>query len=142
MTCIEWREMLLEADRAELEGSADTVLARHIAECAECRRLATHILASERDLARALDGFARAESLRRPPARSRRTRAVLVATASLAAAAALAAILVLRPPRTAPLQLTVTPAIPPIVETGSDRDFAVITTDNPDIVVVWFLEGD
>ena len=142
MTCNTMRERILEADLAELRGETDTPLAQHFRECPACRSVAKKIVLAEADLGAALDTMSAGVRTRRTTAPRRRLGhwAVLV---PLGAAAGLAAIMLGRgtdvptePARTA-LQVSALP----VVEPADDQNVAIFTTDDPDIVVVWFLGG-
>ena len=143
MTCDAMRERILEADLVELRGEADTPLAQHIQECDHCRALARKIVESEAALGAALDSIT--SGIRtRTEAPGRRRRWHWAALVPLAAAAGLAAIMLRGGTEAPPV-----PALPPsmqvvnapVVETSGDQNVAVFTTDDPDIVVVWFLGG-
>ena len=142
MTCDVIRERILEADLAELRGETDTPLAKHLRECHACRSVAEKIVQAEADLGLALDTLSTGVRTRRTTAPRRRIGhwAVLV---PLAAAAGLVAIMVGRgtqaptPPTLPDLQLVALP----VVESTDNQTVAIFTTDDPDIVVVWFLGG-
>jgi predicted anti-sigma-YlaC factor YlaD len=143
MTCDQAREALLTADLDQLNANRPGSLAAHLETCAACRSAADRIAA----ITRALQAE-RALPPSRPPARAasearveagrlRRSRRARWGVVPLLAAAGLAAILILRdgappgqplPPRAM--------ASPPLVESAPGR-VAVLTTDNPAIVVVW-----
>ena len=142
MTCDIMRERILEADLAELHGETDTPLTHHLRECRTCRSVAEKIVQAEADIGLALDTLSTGVRTRRTTAPRRRIGhwAVLV---PLAAAAGLGAIMVGRGP-----EAPATPALPaiqhvalPVVESTDNQTVAIFTTDDPDIVVVWFLGG-
>lgn len=147
MDCSHARELLLEADLAELDAGRASELGRHLASCAACRAAALAIRAGEERLrarlgaARPLGDAAIAVSRAREAAQRRaRVPRLGVAGAALAAAA-LAAVLLLprrRVPGPAP-----TPPPPPgptfSVTAPAGREVIVLHTANPKIVVVWYL---
>lgn len=155
---------LLEADRRELEGRADTPLARHLERCERCRVRARVILDDTALLGRALERVTAAEPMSPPPGPDdrRAARRSMDAARSrtggsgrlrwalpLAAAAAAAALLLVAepsPPRGGWRPLT--PEAPaatrtrPVVEPGQAGTVAVFETSDPDITVVWFFEQE
>jgi predicted anti-sigma-YlaC factor YlaD len=143
MTCAEARDALLTADLAELDRDGTGPLAEHLATCRSCHAAADRIAA----ITRALEAE-RALPPSRPPARAaaiaraeadrlRRARQVRRAVLPLVAAAGLAAVMLLRQEPEAGRPLTPPPPLsPPLVESAAGR-VAVLTTDNPNIVVVW-----
>ena len=142
MTCATMRERILEADLAELRGETETPLAQHLRECHACSRIAEKIVQAEAKLGVALDTMSTGVRTRRTTAPRRRLGhwAVLV---PLAAAAGLAAIMLGRGADT-----VTEPTLPalqvgalPVVEPADDQDVAIFNTDDPNIVVVWFLGG-
>jgi hypothetical protein len=144
MNCAAARDMMLEADLAELDGIIDSELSRHVRACADCAAAARQILTAERELDRALSSaaprLAADAAIRRAtrplPAYRRAWPAV-----ALVAAAMLAALL-FGPPK--PVGPGLPPGPPPTVGSGHaveappGRSGAVFSTDNPDIVVIWF----
>jgi len=143
MTCMEARAALLEADLEELRGTADTPLALHLRDCADCRAAAERVLRVEGALGWRLAALAPRRGIARAPATPRRRRPWRWAV-PLAAAAGVGALLlvVTRPPEPRPVE-----GRPADVaqETGgvsvrapAGRNVAVFQTDNPDIVVIWF----
>jgi anti-sigma factor RsiW len=149
MNCTEARELLLEAELAELRGEGESEVARHIRECARCQAMAQEIVEQERSLAQALAGVrpqvsadaaaAEAVAAKVLPLRPRWKRRWAVIPAALAAT--LAGIL-LTSNGTPPADVTSTTdvaavAAVPVVDATSSETFVVFNTDNPDIVVVW-----
>lgn len=142
MTCLEARAALLEADLGELRGTADTSLARHLRDCADCRAGAERILQVEDALGRRLAAHAPRRGIARAPATPRRRRPWRWAV-PLAAAAGIVALVVTRLPEPRPEDHR-----PPDIATHEvggvsvrapvGRNVAVFQTDNPDIVVIWF----
>lgn len=55
--CAGVRELMLEAEPAELRGAGDSLVAVHVRRCVPCRELATGMLNAQRDLEAALDGL-------------------------------------------------------------------------------------
>lgn len=150
MNCIEARDLLLEADLAELRGEGESELARHLRECARCRAMAREIVQQEGALAEALaavrprvstdTAVAEATAARVLPLGPRRKRRWAVAIPA-AAAAVLAGILLTSngtpPTVVTPIEEAAAPAVP-VVSAASSETFVVFNTENPDIVVVWF----
>ena len=147
ISCETARDLLLEAEPAELRGEGDGALARHVRGCPACRQRATFLL-GETDVLRAtMDAFR--PSRRKPspapsvvrrlrtPATGRGLRILL----PLALAAGIAALVLVRrddvTPPSAPLH--VTRATPPVldVQVPAAQSVAVFQTANPNIVVIW-----
>jgi predicted anti-sigma-YlaC factor YlaD len=146
MNCRITRERLLTAEPGELDGRIESELASHLRDCAQCRRAADLMLEALRTLVspEPAPGMAAAAAARRAVAlaRTRDARARWVRHAvPLAAAASLAGILLLRRgpspfpiPSVAPVEIhDVTVTAPP------GRSLAVLHTDDPGIVVIWFF---
>lgn len=152
--CAPFRELLLEAEAAELRGEGESPLACHVRACLSCARAAALVLeeTSRLDallaeappldvdalLARAgvrSGGAAAAPLTRRFPGRR-----LWVPTA---AAAALAALLVWQAAEVQTPPVSVTVAVDrstlPLVEPAPGQDVAVMQTDDPDITVVWLF---
>ena len=142
MNCLEARAALLEADLEELRGTADTSLALHLRDCADCRAGAERILRVEDALGRRLAALAPRRSIARAPATPRRRRPWRWAV-PLAAAAGIVALVVTRPPEPRPEDhrppdLATHEVGGVSVRAPAGRNVAVFQTDNPDIVVIWF----
>lgn len=149
MTCADARTLLLTADPAELRGSTGSDLALHIATCAACRAEATLLLDAQAELERALaapamQGAARAVGDVLSAAHRRRADARRRAwTIPIAAAAVIAGVVVVRSIH-APIDSS-RPASPPnpshgvTVAAPPGRSVAVLQTDNPNVVVIWFF---
>ena len=148
MTCVEARERMLDAERMDLSGATESELSLHLGGCAQCRRAANRILEAERELWGALAaatpqrGADEAVALVRRRAQRRRW---VWRAAPLAAAAALAAWLA-GPWHGGPVPSSTVPEHPAqprpagfAVHSPPGRSVAVFTTDNPDIVVIWFF---
>jgi predicted anti-sigma-YlaC factor YlaD len=145
MNCDAARQLLLEAELAELEGQGDGEVARHLQSCERCRKQARVIL----DQYAVLRGALERQTPRLDPADPRWRRSVLrsparrwVAAVPLALAAGLAILVVAR--RHQPAHEPSAP--PPVAASGAQgldvqgppgRTVAVFQTDNPDIVVIW-----
>jgi predicted anti-sigma-YlaC factor YlaD len=142
MNCTEARELLLEAELAELRGEGESEVARHIRECARCQAMAREIVEQESSLGQVLAGVrpevsANIAAAEAAPRLKRRWAAIIPA----ALAAALAGILLTSngtPPAVVPstTEVAAAPAVP-VVDATSSETFVVFNTDNPDIVVVW-----
>jgi predicted anti-sigma-YlaC factor YlaD len=145
---------LLDAAPEELEGRGETDLARHLESCPSCRGIADRILAETAALNRwlerpgALDvdailARARLEASARPTVgrRFREARWVL----PLTAAAALAVLYLAErppPPRGTPEPSRVAMTEPTLdLEVVGNATAAVLETDNPNITVVWLMQG-
>ena len=161
--CAPFRELLLEAEAAELRGEGESLLARHVRACSSCARAAALILGEtarldallseappldvDALLARAVvvSGSAAAPVGTHRPARGapphrRFSRRLWVPTA---AAAALAALLLWQADEMQTPPASVTAARErstlPLVEPVPGQDVAVLQTDDPDITVVWLF---
>jgi anti-sigma factor RsiW len=145
MNCPAALDLMLEAEPADLAGITDSELSRHIEGCPPCRAAANRILEAERSLRETLAAAAprrtTAEVLHLTGQRRRRTGR-LWQLGSLAAAAGLAGLVLTRhhaielvpPPPVSP------PPSPRIaVAAPHGRSVAVLQTDNPDVVVIWFF---
>jgi hypothetical protein len=148
MNCAAAREMMLDADPSELDGTIESELIQHVRTCALCSAAAQRIITAERELRHALRNaaprLAADEAIRRATRRRLAPYRRAWPAIALAAAATLAALLVGRPETTGP-SLPPTPPPPPppagsglAVEAPPGRSVAVFRTDNPDIVVIWF----
>jgi len=145
MNCRTARSLLLTAEVADLEGSGASELSQHLLICASCRELAAELLQAMGDLRRELEvEDAGIQPGRRAvhDAQSRRARARLLGrVVPLAAAAALAGlVLVRRGPQVAPDAAPAPAAIHDVSVTAPlGRSLAVLHTDDPNIVVIWFF---
>ena len=161
MTCRRPLAALLRADVAELRGTANTDLGRHIRDCPRYRAVAEKVLAAND----ALDGvfdqppavdagalLAKAQSttadsmphaVQRPRKRWRTLPVRWAAAgAGLAAAAGLTFAFVGSGQDAMPGTLwTPQVAQPPLVESPA-MAATVIQTDNPDITILWFFRGE
>ena len=144
--CAPFRELLLEAEAAELCGKGGSPLARHVRACPSCARAAALVLEETSRLdaflgeAPPLDVDALLARAAAPPLRRFPGRRIWVPTA---AAAALAALLLWQATemRTPPVSVTaaVERSTPPLVEPVPGQDVAVMQTDDPNITVVWLF---
>lgn len=141
MTCQDALERMLEAEPATLRGDAatDPALAGHLRACGRCQAVAAVLV----DELHALD--AGLGELARPPV-PRRRRAVL-AWVPLIAAAALAAVLLLgRDTTQGPVPIPGPEAVDAAQPAGvavtlpADRGGAVMSTNNPNITIVWLYQ--
>jgi anti-sigma factor RsiW len=150
MNCTEARDLLLEADLAELRGEGESEVARHVRECTRCRATAREIIEQEGALAHSLAGVrsrvsadataAEAAAAKVLPLRPRWKRRW--ATVIPAALAATIAGILLTSNGTSPTVVPSTTEVAavaavPVVDAASSETFVVFNTDNPDIVVVW-----
>jgi len=146
MTCIEARAALVEADPQELHGAADTPLAEHLRDCADCRAAAERIVLVENAMGRRLAALAPRRGLARaratPPPKRRPWRWAV----PLAAAAGVGALLLLvpRPPESRPAadsrpSTLVREAGGVSVRAPAGRNVAVFETADSGIVVIWFF---
>ena len=144
LDCAAARERLLEAEPEELDGTAETPLARHLATCAPCAARARAILEGEAALDQALARISRTAvsgDVTRPPS-SRLRRVARWAAVPLAAAAAVAVVwsATRRPPPPAIPDARVVLEEPvPFVEAPEGRPVGVFETAQPGITVVWFF---
>ena len=142
MNCNEARQALLDAEPAELSGTGDSELARHLAGCAECSALARAVLEDLRVMDTALQQMATTRPARRAAPRQRPVRWL---AAGLAVAAVATGVLLVRrqPPRPAGTTVAhATPALPRGVEVdlaASPRPAAVFETADSTITVVWYF---
>lgn len=153
MTCATARTQMLTADPAELAGSTGSDLSLHIATCTSCRALGASLLEAQAELARAIDATGEADGAdgrdavrsaiavarrRRDDARRRRWMY------PLSAAAVLAGWMVMRYRDRTPV-LPSLPVAPPAAGRGitvappQGRNVAVLQTDNPNVVIIWFF---
>jgi predicted anti-sigma-YlaC factor YlaD len=145
MTCAEARERILSADAADLAAGTASDLGDHLAVCDDCRGMAERVLAVENALRAERAVLPRrpaAEVAARAVAAGRRARArrrwIMWAAGPALAAALVVAVLLARhqPNANTVTPVAEAPTPPPLVD-GSSGNVAVITTANPDIVVVW-----
>jgi ferric-dicitrate binding protein FerR (iron transport regulator) len=142
--CDAAREMLLEADPAELKGQGESDFARHLRTCAACRQRTAFILSETTALGRALSALPPAPDAvdRRPADRGPRARRWRIAI-PLALAAGVGALLLARRPQmplptsNAPLQVATANQRTLDVQVPAGQSVAVFHTDNPKIVVIW-----
>lgn len=162
MSCSNWRDLILTAEPAELRGEGGSPLATHIRECDVCGRVAERTLRGEASLSRAIGLLAEGRLAFPPDLRSagRSTRPRRWGWIPLAAAAVIAALMVrpwvrepespLRHPWTSTAATsTAAPRtggpeegkvpVGGVEVTRSERDFALISTENPNVSVVWFF---
>ena len=131
MTCLEAREALLTVEPDELCGAGDTELARHLASCESCARLAT---ALERDLGAVRDLVVH---------RARRLTRGTFAVGTLVAAAAIVAVMVRRPeaPPAAPEPVNAPVSNVVSVQVAPGQQATVLKTKDPKVTVVWLTPG-
>ena len=143
MNCRAALDLMLETEPADLAGKTDSELSRHIQGCAPCRAGAQRILEAEGSLREALAAAAprrtAAEAVQLAGQRQKRTRR-LWPLVPLAAAAGLAGLILTR---RHPIELvppaSPTPSARIAVTAPPGRSVAVLQTDNPDVVVIWFF---
>jgi hypothetical protein len=140
ITCEAARELLLDAEPAELRGEGEGALAAHLRECAACRQRAAFLLAETQRLQSTLQAI-------RPPlhavergsgGEAHRWRLLV----PLALAAGLGALLLARrhegsAPGAAPLQVAAAAPGALDVQVPAGQTVAVFQTANPNIVVIW-----
>jgi len=159
MKCLDARRALLEAELETLEGGGDGPLALHLRGCPGCASVARAILEGEAALTDALREAAPRLDLRKvldlageseaavaregvQELRSWRRPAPGLAFLPLAAAAAATAFFLGRPP-----SLPGPPYAPPAsaggleVQAPGGGAVAVLQTNNPEITVLWLLDG-
>jgi hypothetical protein len=154
--CVVARDLMLEAEPAELEGRGDSELARHLAGCGPCGAAARAILAAERELGRALLATTprrdASEAVRAGTRRAAHHRWLWGAT-PLAAAAVVALVLLGRrgvpglpgvpgAAAVAPSPRRAAPGSDIAVVAPPGQSVAVLRTDNPEIVVIWFFSRE
>ena len=146
IACNQWRERLLAAPLADLEGEGTSPLVAHLRSCARCAEEARILLEATERLNADLDRSAplSAATLEDLLARSG-VRRILPRRRRLwprlgAAAAAVLALLSL-PSGDAPVAFrsaTTGVSRPPTLEAGVGNA-AILPTRNPDITVIWFF---
>jgi hypothetical protein len=171
-SCDELREMLLEADAAELRGEGSSSVALHVRDCRICAAAALRILSAQQELEDALESLAaaaasplavaraskemRGSAASPAPAadprstpvhhRARFRRRLSAAIAPLAAAAVLVLFLLSRdgklPRLETPQPNVMAIANTPVVNVEAGSDVAVMQTSNPNITVVWYLNRE
>ncbi|MEO5509525.1 MAG: hypothetical protein ABIS27_02780 [Longimicrobiales bacterium] len=139
--------LLLEADLHELRGKGESALAMRIRNEPNMSRAAQHIIARLGAINTLISTTAEASPLattgRTRPASSRhavRVRRVMLVAGGLAAAALAGIILYRGSPRSAPIISS--PPLTATLNASSTRPFAVLSTDNPDIAVVWLFSKE
>lgn len=150
--CAPFRDLLLEAEAAELRGEGESPLARHVRACSSCARAAALVLGEtarldallseappldvDALLARAGVKSGRAAA---PPRRfpGRRLWVPAAVAAALAALLLWQAVGVRSPPT--PITAVAERTTLPLVEPIPGQDVAVMQTDDPDITVVWLF---
>jgi len=147
MNCADARQLMLEADLAELSPDAGGELGAHLATCRACRGAADEILSLEAGLAgwlaaaapRGDTGAALASAAATARRRARQRR--LAGALTLAAAAVLATLLVLPARTRMPGSSALAPAAPlggfSVASPG--REVMVVQPADPRFVVVWYL---
>jgi anti-sigma factor RsiW len=155
MNCADARELLLEADAAELRCMVASQVSQHLEACGSCRTLATRILQAQSTLEKELAGVeprtpvdAALQSATVSAAAARRKHRWWAA-APLAAAAGAAGLLLFGnggPELTGelwqPRRVVANSGLD--VDVPSGKDVVVFNIkDRPDVVVVWFFDkGD
>lgn len=144
MDCAAARELLLEADPAELSGDGDSPLAAHLRDCAACRARADAILAGQAGLDAALRTLASpSPGPKVIPLRPRRAMRFAPAAASLVALAATVAAVMLARPHPAPRGASADDIArmlfraPPVARAAAGQSVAVLQTSDPGVTVVW-----
>ena len=162
-SCDGIRELILEAEPAELRGAGETLLALHLRGCARCAGDAERVLAAQRRMADALAELTASaapppapvrtgrHALRvgsAPAARGRTRRRLILTAAPLAAAAVLVLLLVqlrdgdeLLPIGPLTEQVAVATDVP-VVNVTTAHDVAIMKAADPNITVVWYLKRE
>jgi anti-sigma factor RsiW len=147
ITCEAARELLLEAEPAELRGAGEGELAAHLRSCTAYAARARYILEQQEALASTLDGLqatlVASRALEGAPVRSappiyRRWQVL----APLALAAGVGGLLLVGRlqrgmPAAAPLQVAAATPGALDVQVPAGQSVAVFQTANPNIVVIW-----
>jgi anti-sigma factor RsiW len=141
------RVQMLTAEPTELQGIGHSDLARHLAGCERCGRIAAALLVAQRELTLALlppgtDSAQAARAAWRAAERRRARNRAARWVAPLAVAAGLATVLLNRgsppsvpespPLRPEPVSQRLRVTAPP------GRSVAVLETENSNVVVIWF----
>ena len=145
MDCRSARDLLLEAEPAELRGEGGSPLAAHLRECAGCRSAARAILAGQAELDAALRALAAAPAEARVlPLRRRAGLARRVATLAVPLAAAAAAVMLLdrgpAPENPGITRERIARALfprRPVARPISGRNATVLRTSDPGVTLVW-----
>ena len=157
--CQTTRDWILEVDPEELERYGTGERADHLAECSKCRAFADDILGSEAALRDAFEAVESAVDVEAALVRARGAHDAYEATRQrkrwqvavpLAAAALGGALLVGRPSpvpvlRFDPATVRAARALGlagtrPLVKAEGHETVAVLSTDDPNITVIWFIE--
>ncbi|UCF18479.1 MAG: hypothetical protein JSU87_11070 [Gemmatimonadota bacterium] len=147
--CTTALELLLEAEPADLDGSASSELSVHVRECARCRAVGQELLVQQDRLSRELAALRPAvgvedalQKARRERMRRSRRRQAWRLAAPLAAAAAVAAVFLARGPEAGrmPGEVVALPAsrIEPSVEVSAGQNVMVFETRDRSAKVIWF----
>jgi hypothetical protein len=131
MNCTQARDAMLVAEPEELHGAADSLLARHVASCDECRATAQHL---SRDLDRLSVAVRSATRVR-----ANRRRLVAIAV-GIPMAASLVVGISLASHRDKPALATVV-AKRISVDVARGQQAAVFNTNDPNVTVVWLSPG-
>ena len=151
------RQALLEADLAELRGTADTDLAAHIQECEHCQETSRMILDGYVALDSVLNRHIQIDA-RHVVAEANSSRTTLLSDALhwvsstpaikwsmasvLIATVTLTVLFGSRSRHISPDEKTMPPALMTVETTPhtiKKSDFAVVQTDNPNIKIYWFF---
>ena len=145
MNCRTAHTLILTAEVADLEGRGDSDLSHHLRSCAHCRGLAAEILQAMGELDHALkvedEGVQPVrQAILHAQRRRARTRR-LARMVPLAAAAGLAGLLLVRRgPQVVPGAAPALEALHDVSVTAPPgHSLAVLHTDDPNIVVIWFF---
>jgi hypothetical protein len=151
MRCEEARELICEADLAELKMETDSPLSEHLRECSGCRRAADVILGTESAFAAAFDALTPGKSFEESVVTavstatlsSRKRSRVFPVLLPLAAAAVL--LLLIFPLWNGEVEIVRDPLVPaimaeaPEVRAPAEGSAMIIDSGDPDYQIIWLF---